>query len=316
VGDIRGEREGFQLPTNSAVADASGLDDPIAGDDEEEPATGLREGLPPNYRMRHDAHYVDDLMERSAPRIMHRTDDVMRENIRDSANPSAETDVVRPAAASPGYLNPAIARELADSLEAATACLSLNTGQTRGTFAGKVAKELLGVELHRATHVARAVAYLSAPPLPAPRDLLLSGLVHDVAAATDAARRMVGVRLDVGIADRESWMRADPQLLTLALSGAVDALLAEVFAPGVMRLAIKSASISPTLSIELSGTPASGLPRAERFFDGADGAHPWGPRAGLLLHAAAHIAGAHGGRAETRSAAPGEFTIAFVLPRR
>jgi hypothetical protein len=315
VGDIRGEGQGFQIPGGSAVVDTSGLDDAIIDDDEEERATGSREGLPPDYRMRHDAHYVDDLMERSVPRIMQRTDDAMRENTRESVHRSTETDAVAPAAASPGYLNASVARELAESLEAATACLSLNTGPTRGTFAGKVAKELLGVELHRAAHVARAAAYLTAPPMAVPRDLLLSGLVHDVVEATDAARRMVGVRLDVGIADRESWMRADAQLLTLALSGAVDALLAEVFAPGVMRLAIKSAGVNPAVTIELSGMPASGVPPAARFFDG-DGSHPWGARAGLLLQAAAHIASAHGGRAEIRSGAPGECTLAFVLPRR
>jgi hypothetical protein len=207
-------------------------------------------------------------------------------------------------------------RDRAESLEAASACLTLNTAQTRRTFTGRVAKELLGIELQRAGRVARAAAFLSTPQPLAPRDLLLSALIHDVVAGTDAARRMVGVKIEVAIADRESWMRADAQLLTLAFGGTMDAILSQLAASATVRIAVRSAGVSATVSVEMSMTPAPPVVSGTRFFDARETEHPWGTWAGLLLRAAAHVVAAHGGQAELRSQTPGECTIAFVLPRR
>jgi hypothetical protein len=252
------------------------------------------------------------------PCIVHDTDDAMVENIRGSANlPAAGiggtgTPTIEPYAC----LNAAVALDLAESLEAASACLTLNTGQTRGTFTGRVAKELLGIELHRARRLARAAAYLSAPYQPSPRDLLISGLMHDVVTATEAPRRMLGVKMDVAIADRESWMRADSQLLTLAFAGTADAMLSQMDGPGAMRLAVRTAGASATVSVEISMTPAPDWAPAARLFGSKDVDHPWGASAGLLLAAAARVADVHGGHVDVRSPTADDCTIVFVLPRR
>jgi len=274
-------------PADRVLLDRS----PDNGDDEAS-ETHPREGLPPTFRMRHDEHYVDQLI-RPAP----------------DGTPAAP---IGPLAA----LCPAVTVELAESLEAASACLTLNTGETRGTFTGRVARELLGIELHRATRLARAAAFLTAPHQPVLRDLLISGLIHDVVAATDAARRMLGVKMDVAIADRETWMRADSQLLTLALAGTADAMLSQVTGPGAMRLVVRGTGLSSSVTVEISMTPAPSPVPAARLFDARDAGHPWGASAGLLLSAAAQVAGVHGGRVDVRAPAAGECTIVFVLPRR
>ncbi len=275
-----------------------------------------REGLPSTFRMRHDAHYVEELTALSA-RHVSRVHDPDSAPVEGRGHMSRPVDAQKPAV--PVLLpcfSAAVAAELAESLEAASACLTLNTGQTRGTFTGRVAKELLGIELQRASRAARAAAVVSSPPALAPRDLLLSALVHDVVAATDSARRMAGARIDVAIADRDSWMRADGDLLTLALAGTLDAMLGVVTAPAMMRIAVKGTAASPSLTVELSVSPVAPPAAPARFFDARDAAHPWGPWAALLLAAAAQVAQAHGGYADVKSLAPGECTIVLALPRR
>jgi hypothetical protein len=294
VGDITGESQEYEPqygPDDRALLDRS----PDDGD-EESSETRAREGLPPTFQMRHDAHYVDQLIGRPA-----------------AVGIGTPAPAVGPLAA----LCPAVALDLAESLEAASACLTLNTGETRNTFTGRVAKELLGIELNRARRLARAAAFLSAPHQPRLHDLLISGLIQDVVAATDPSRRMLGVKMDVAIADRETWMRADGQLLTLALAGTADAMLSQMTGPGAaMRLAVRGIGVSSSVSVEISMTPAPPPVPSARLFDARDAEHPWGASAGLLLSAAAQVAHVHRGRVDVRTPAAGECTIGFLLPRR
>lgn len=301
VSDSTGDSQEFQISLKTTFVEDRLLDSTMLEDDDE--GGRPREGLPPTFQMRHDAHYVDELMERS---------------LRGGATQAADAAPIAAAphnSGGPGALSAAIATELAESLNAADACLSLNTGETRHTFAGRAARDLLRIELQRAARIASAAALMASPLVLNARDLAVSGLVHDVVDATEAARRMLGVKLDVAIADRESWMRADMRLLTLAVSGSADAMLAQATAPATMRLAVKGGSVSPTVSFEIS-MPLPATPAIAGFFDANDANHPWGAWAALLLGAAAHIAEAHRGHAEIRSSTPGEVTIAYHLPRR
>ena len=251
---------------------------------------------------------------RHVPCIVHDTDDATAEHLRGSANLRAEA-AAAPARRETG-VGGEVATELAESIEAASACLSLNAGDSRRTFTGRIAGDLAGIELERAGRVARALAIVADPPIASMREVALDGLVADVVEATARARRMVGVKMEGSLADADSRMRGDPRLLALALTGTADAILGRVTAPGLMRLFVRGSSVSSTLAIELSIAPSLGAVPAARFFDARDPDHPWGAWSAVLLHAAARIAEAHGGRAELRAHLSGEFTIAFTLLRK
>src|SRR5262249_22071842 len=92
---------------------------------------------------------------RHVPCIVHDTDDVTAEHIRGSANLRGEAGA--PSAAARREVGVGVAIELAASIEAASACLSLNAGDSRRTFSGRIARDLAGIELERAGRVARAL---------------------------------------------------------------------------------------------------------------------------------------------------------------
>jgi hypothetical protein len=383
VSEITGESPGFHPLergiVDEALLDAGPLDDDDAGAD-----ARPREGLPPSFRMRHDAHYVDHVIERSSPHavrmiavgdidrhgctgapgadvqslarsmrevgvlqpllvrpasgrfqliagmrrlqaaavaglhhvpcIVHEADDATVDVIRGNANLRADAAAPAPARNRDVSFGAGIATELAESLEAAAICLSLHSGDAQRTFTARVAKELLGVEIQRAGRAARAASVVAERPTPILAEVSLGPLLQDVVAASEVARRMVGLAADVSLVDQESRMRGDRRLLTLAVACAADAMIIRASGPGALGLSVKSSNVSPTLSIEITLAPSPGPVAASRFFDARDHDHPWGPSAAVLLNAAARIAEVHGGRAEVRS--HGDLVVGLMLLRK
>ena len=118
--------------------------------DEETPARPDREGLPPTFRMRHDAHYVDDLMSRAAHDSPATPPD--RRDSRTGAEP-----------ASPAPIGPALG-VIAERLES----LITHAGAARPQLtAPSLVAQSVQVEFVRVTRLARAAATLQQhePPM-------------------------------------------------------------------------------------------------------------------------------------------------------
>jgi hypothetical protein len=266
-----------------------------------------REGLPPGFRMRHDAHYVEELTGRAAT--------TARTGPRPSAPPPEPS------------LMPRAAWDLASSLDLALGQAALCARRSAG-----YAIDVLQADLGRAARVARATAIMLGTPELQRRELDAAALVGKAARATALARRLAGVALEVSIDDRDFKVPVDAALVTQALAGAMDVMLAmleraqrqleddaaevPIGAIEPLAFAVRCVRTRPAMIIELVQRSVSVDPASiGRFFDAACDLHPGGASAALLLAAAARIIRAHGGRVDVRRDEPVGCTMTFILPQ-
>lgn len=286
--------------------DVLSADDIIEGDvlqdleapDRDEPAARrTREGLPSGFRMRHDAHYVDELTSRSGPFVRER---------HASAAPVAPTALW----------------ELTADIEMAIAQAGVCRGD--GRFKSS-AGDVLVANLSRAARGARAAAIMLEAPRLHRRVVSARAVVDAVAAATAMERRLAGIALETSIDDPDFEVPADLTLVSQALAAAVDVLLAfgdEVgfdgspIEPTPLRLEVHCVKTRPAMILELSQRAVSVEPELIGvFFDGGSTLHPGGASSAVRLAAAARIFRAHGGRVDVRREAPVGCTMTFVLPQ-
>lgn len=356
-----------------------------------------REGLPPGFRMRHDAHYVDELTGhpapstpltirqlavaeidcdltgasrppaldaliesirrfgllqpllvtasesrarvvdgvrrlhaarlaglRSVPCLIQDVDDSTARQMRAAAN--AREAPPAPAPPSEPSLMPRAAWDMATSLDLAVAQAALCARRSAG-----YATDVLQADLGRAARVARATAIMLGTPELQRRELDGAALVGKAARATALARRLAGVSLDVSIDDGDFKVPVDAALVTQALAGAMDVMLAMLEsaqryhdeaadqpfgAIEPLALAVRCVRTRPAMIIELVQRSVSIDPASiGRFFDASCDLHPGGASAALLLAAAARIIRAHGGRVDVRRDEPVGCTMTFILPQ-
>lgn len=389
-----GEPNDLHLDRNSTFVE----DDDVPADDLEDldvqqgtdpqAAARPREGLPPGFRMRHDAHYVEELTGHASPltirqlavteidcdlsagprplalealvdsirrfgllqpllvtsaggrarvvdgvRRLHaarvaglRTVPCLVQDVDDSTarQMRAATNVrdePRPSAPPPEQsLMPRAAWDLASSLDLAVAQAALCARRSAG-----YATDVLQADLGRAARVARATAILLRTPELQRRELDGAALVGKAARATALARRLAGVSLEISIDDQDFKVPVDPALVTQALAGAMDVMLAMLESAqryhddtGDVPLAftVRCVRMRPAMIIELAQRSVSVDPASiGRFFDATCDLHPGGASAALLLAAAARIIRAHGGRVDVRRDEPVGCTMTFILPQ-
>jgi hypothetical protein len=263
-----------------------------------------REGLPPSFRMRHDAHYVDELTSRTAP--------AARATITPETNGDSIAALVAPAAL----------WELTGDIELAIAQAGVCRREGRFNWS---AADVLTAHLARAARVARAAAIMLEPPRLHRRIVTARALVDAAAAATSTARRLAGVALEISIDDPDFQVPADLTLVSQALAGAIDVLLAfgdeapvEAVSnqPASLGLTVLCVKTRPAMIIEVAQGAVSVEPDLIGvFFDGASTLHPGGASSAVRLAAAARIFRAHGGRVDVRRDTPVGCTVTFVLPQ-
>ena len=298
------------------LTDADDLDStPGSADDdadEEPPARRSREGLPPTFRMRHDAHYVDELMSRPA---------------HDSPAPSPERSESRSVAepASPAPIGPALG-VIADRLES----LVTHAGASRPQLTGNsLIAQSVQVEFVRVTRLARAAATLQHREPPMRVELCGREIVDAANRAAAPVARLAGMEFDVAADDPEFEILAEPSLVVLGIAGTVDAVVDLLLSDPRRQPAIDGRQAAARISISLQTVrvrPAiiidvfcptlfvSGA-HAARFFDNAADDYRAAPAAGVLLAAAAHIVRAHGGRADVKRHNASGATITYVFPQ-
>ena len=298
--------------------------------DEEPPVRTTREGLPRSFSMRHDAHYVDELMSR--------TSDVSPALDRDQ-RPRQTPEPAPPPDRRDRPVNVA-ANAAAGAQPAPAGALSLIASRLESvvTHAGAIRPyqatpaliaQSVQAELGRVARLARAAAILEDRDTPRRRNLTAGDIAARVMAASAPVARMGGLEWEVTVDDPAFTILAEAPLVIQGIAGTVDAvldlLLADPrwtsFAEGGdpaprISISLQSVKVRPALILDVI-CPALFIDsrQAGRFFDNAVDDYRAAPAAGILLAAAAHVVRAHGGRADVKRHNGIGATIAYVFPQ-
>ena len=301
---------------DTATEDLLLADSPEEDDDsileEEEPASA-RQGLPAGFRMRHDRHYVDELMGARVPSasrvVPHVTEPAPAASAAASKDRTDEAD-----------------RALHTALAAVSQRLDAVRQHAQGgrpSLAASSFDRALQVELDRASRLAHAALVIAGDLTLSRRDVKASDVADRAMRAIAPLRRFSGIRFDASVEDASYRIAIDPAAATHAVAGALQAFGDLVDASRdldddvpVVQLRVKGVQPRPALMIEIV---ASGVSLSEEtlsaFFEPASACHPAGIEGSLLLGAAARIARAHGGRADVERGVDGEIVALFVFPK-
>jgi len=327
-------------------------------------ATFQREGLPADYRMRHDEHYVDELVAagsmpqrrlvavseiqgasasrgeslegliasirahgvlqpllvrrnrgryellsgskrlaaalgaglKEVPCLVHEVDDGGARRIAEAASRRTSRS---PAEASVPPLGGSAATLLEGSLHTILSTLDL-LERPSSSLSDHVAVGLIRAEAMRSRRLLHGLQILSADP-PLSRSLIdAAGILKSVLATSDGERRLLGIDLEASIAAR-CFLPADPKLLAVAFSGAIETVLSIVRTTRGARLSVHLADSDLARAVTLVvSEDAVRMPTASwsRWFDSAWESRPGGFGAAVSLLAARRAVELQDGRLE------------------
>jgi hypothetical protein len=327
-------------PTSGRPADDL-EDDPDADDldreDDERPpraatAAPIREGLPPTYRMRHEAHYVEALVGGAPPPAATPVAAAAPAPLPAAPAPAPvptpqppgpatvvaaatapETAPARPTGTVDGGVFAALAASL-DAIEA-----SLRDVSQRGRpLRERVAVDLARAEAARARWTAEASALLQSDPLPSLDEVDLAGVCRAVSAVLAPEYRLTGGGPASAIPASPAPVFGDERLLQTAVGALLTAVRLLVEDRGdlgriVMVLAPRTDTATRSITVTQAAVrlPAGVYPRC---FDAAWSQHPAGLNGALLFAAAQRIAVAHGGGLEVTALDEGGCRFTMSLP--
>lgn len=265
-----------------------------------------REGLPAGFRMRHDAHYVDELMAGGRPRHVVAIGTGEAESARRSA-------IHGRAAAAPA---PKAYAEVGESLEAIGTCLQL-FGRTARPAAERLALDLIEAETARAAWLVQALSILDDEPPVANAPVDLDGVLRHVARVMYAAHPRQGVSVEIQTGQSGLRARGDTSLVTLAVAAITAAVqsAADHADGAVVRMTIAD-DAAGRVRIE-AAQDAVRMPASwrARFLDPEWAERPGGRRVAILLSAARRIAELHRGALTMGGADHGGCCLVLSLAR-
>jgi signal transduction histidine kinase len=252
----------------------------------------VRQGLPSGYRMRHDAHYVDELESRRRP----------------SENNG-------PALAFPTSIPVTFAlRDMSQELEGVASCFKLVALKARPLRERMgLSLALVGVERNMRAFQALRVLLEDPPPEPAPTSF--TAVVEHTIATFDDELRLTGLRVSLDAPEAPIRVTADARMLSLAMQACVGTLvsLAEASnSDGVIHIGVRSAdgAVSCEMRQDIYRLSAD---QFSRLADLEWSERPGGIPAGIGLAAAARIAQAHGGGLDARRTEAGGCVLSFTI---
>ena len=294
------------------------LDDIDPGSDREAPFNPPREGLPPSFRMRHDKHYVEELM--SSPTITQGAAHATSLRPRDTEDSASLVDDRRRTEDEPQRPSAAAVELIASRLESIVAHGAVSR---RHAAATDLVGRMIHVELQRVSRWARAVSICARQIEPVRRSLTAGEIAAAIRSACTRVARLNGVDCLVTTSDAGFAVAAERSLLLHGIAGTVDALLDLMHSSaaddgadegGRITVSLKSAKLPPTLIIDVEcPTLAFRAAPADRFFDNCDQDFALAPVAGILLASAAHVVRLHGGR--VRAQLRGGVSIRYEFPQ-
>ena len=293
------------------------LDDIGYPAESDEPSiTARREGLPPGFRMRHDRHYVEELM--STPTIGPR--ETYPSSLRSSVSPGDAAQERRVTPPAPSRPPSAVIDLIAGRLGSIVA----HNAVARPRAA---APDLLGrtvhAELERVYRLTRAVAHSACHTEPVRRPVIAGEIATAVRSACARLARLYGMSCVVTADDPGFAVAIERALVIDSITATVDALLelahgnaGDEESDGNERIAVslQAVKVRPALIVDVEcSTLAWPSASADRFFDNGVEDFAGAPAAGTLLAWAAHVVRLHGGRTEVQ--VPGGVRVRYVLPQ-
>jgi len=287
-----------QLPVHDTL---DTIDEPQS---DSEPHKPRREGLPPSFRMRHDKHYVEELI--SAPPITQVPASAPSPRPGMLASGASVGDDRRTPAEVPCPSAAAI-ESIARRLESIVA-----HGAVSRADAGSMDlfSRTVGAELQRVSRFARAVA-VSARQIEAVRRSVPAGeIATAIRSACTRVARLNGVECVVATDDPAFAVAADRALIVHGIVGTVDAFLDLMHVSAAddsedegarIAISLKAARLRPALIVDIEcPTLAWRGASTDRFFENNEQDFARAPDAGILLASAAHAVRLHGGRVEVQ----------------
>lgn len=248
----------------------------------------IRQGLPTGYRMRHDAHYVDELESKRRP---------------------AENQ--GPALAFPTSIPVTFAlRDMSQELEGVASCFNLVVSKSR-SLRERMGLSLARVGVERNMRAFQALRILLEDPAPEPRQVTLNTIVEHTVQGFEEELRLTGSRVSVDLSETAARLNVDARMLAIALQACVGMLVSMVEAShmeGSINITARVADGLASIEMRQDAYRLS----ADQFARLADlewSERPGGIPAGIALAAAARIAQAHGGTLDVRRTEAGGCTL-------
>ena len=258
----------------------------------EEPRPG-RQGLPAAYRMRHDAHYVDELESRRRP-----------------AEPAAAAALAFPTSIPVTFA----LRDMSQELEGVASCFNLVAARSR-PLRERLGLALARVGVQRNMRAFQALRVLLEDPAPEPGQVSLNSLVEETVRSFDEELRVTESRASLDLHNHPIRLNADARMVSMALQACIGTLVSLIEASGqagAIHIATRSAEGLAHCELRQDAYRMS----ADQFARLADlewSDRPGGAPAGIALAAAARIAQAHGGTLDARRTDSGGCALALSL---
>ena len=251
----------------------------------------VRQGLPTEYRMRHDAHYVEELGARA---------------------PAARPEHPLPL---PNVPTAAALRDLCQEFEGLASCFNLIQQGARPL------RERLGVTLakigvQRSIRYAQYLRLLMEDQHVSRRDIRLDDLVRQILGDFKEELRLTESTLVVDLPDSPLAAQGDAALLLSGIRGCVGAAVALIELSGMPAdLHVAAFASGETLQCEVrQDVYAVDTHQLTRLFDMESSDRPGGRTMAVALSAARRVAQLHGGFVDARPASSGGCTFVFTVP--
>ena len=252
----------------------------------------VRQGLPPTYRMRHDAHYVDELESRKR------------------APESA------PGLAFPTSIPVTFAlRDMSQELEGVASCFNL-VGPKPRPLRERMGLTLARVGVQRNMRAFQALRVLLEDSPPELGQISLNSVIEQTVRSFDEELRVTESRISLELNDAPIRLNADSRMLLVAMQACVGTLVSLVEASGqggAIHLATRAADGMAYCELRQDAYRMS-ADQFARLSDLEWSDRPGGIPAGIALAAAARISQAHGGLLDARRTEAGGCALSIALP--
>ena len=257
----------------------------------------VRQGLPSDYRMRHDSHYVEDLGARP---------------------PAPRAEQPSQISYGPGAIpTTAALRDLCQEFEGLASCFNLIQQGARPL------RERLGVTLAR-IGVQRSIRYaqnlrllLDEQHHVSQHEVRVDDLIRQALAELKEELRLIESVAIVDLSDMPLTLRGDTALLLNGLRASLSTAVALIESSGISAdLYVAAFTSGDMLHCEIRQDAYTPEPRhLSRLFDMESNDRPGSRTIAVALSAARRVAVLHGGQFEVRSAASVGCAFLFSLPK-
>ncbi|MCM3879279.1 MAG: hypothetical protein ND807_04135 [Vicinamibacterales bacterium] len=252
----------------------------------------VRQGLPSEYRMRHDSHYVEDLGARTSPS--------------------------RPEHASTGSNIPTAAalRDLCQEFEGLASCFNL-IPQTARPLRERLGVALAKIGVQRGIRYAQYLRLLLEDQHVSRRDVRLDEVIRQTVADFKDELRLTESNLVMDVPDVPLVVQGDLGLLQTGVRASIGAAVALVELGGAASdLHVSAFASGDALHCEFrQDAHAVDSHQLTRMFDMESSDRPGGRTLAVALSAARRVAQLHGGFFDARPASSGGCTFVFSLPK-